>query len=61
MMSYITDKAVCKFILDKNLWNTMGEAYDNPRHNIKYDHTVRKKIELNILQKIYPDHLPKER
>ena len=43
MMSFITDKVVYKFILDKHMYTTIGGAHGHPRHNIKHDQLVRKK------------------
>ena len=50
MISYIPDKVVCTFILDKYLYTTIGGADVHPRHNIKHDQMVRNKFELNRLQ-----------
>ena len=42
MMSYITDKVVCKFVINNHLYTTIGGADVHPRHDIKHDQMVRK-------------------
>ena len=51
MMSYITDKVVCKFILDKHLYTRIGGADSHQRHSIKYDQMVRKNTAKHITNK----------